>query len=523
MFACPATEDFFRARLDHMIDLRHPLCVLSCRMPWQHIEASLSQLFMRKARASVAMPDLDLFGEAPAVTGRASNAGRPRVPLRVMIALLYLKHAFNESDEGVVERWGETPTWQFFSGRAHFEHRRPCDATTLIKFRQLLGDEGVEELLAQTINAAVEMKLIAKGELSRVIVDSTVQQKAIAHPTDSRLLEVARDKLVQAAKDAGIALKQTFVKEGKQLARKAGRYAHAKQFRRMRKAIGRQRTVLGRLAREVERKIATTTAACAAVNATPIAAAVQQALFTTLERAQRIWAQTAAKKTVAGQKKLYAFHAPEVECIGKGKSRQPYEFGVKVGIASTLKHNLIVGAKAFAGNPYDGHTLNAQLEQASILMQDNHVKPSDVFVDLGYRGVDANNPTVAIKHRGKFKGLSASDKRMLKRRQAIEPIIGHLKQDHRMDRCHLKGETGDRLHAVLCAAGYNFKWLLRMIAKKGVTFLWKHLFLRLLGHEYRGGVQRLLRAVDTFKSWLAMLAHPRGPAPALQRLAVAGF
>ena len=122
-----------------------------------------------------------------------------------------------------------------------------------------------------------------------------------------------------------------------------------------------------------------------------------------------------------------------------------------MGIASTLKGNLIVGAKAFAGNPYDGHTLNAQLEQASILMQDNQTKLADVFVDLGYRGVDADNPAVAIKHRGKYKSLSASDKRMLKRRQAIEPIIGHLKQDHRMDRCHLKGETGDRLHTVLCA------------------------------------------------------------------------
>ena len=146
-----------------------------------------------------------------------------------------------------------------------------------------------------------------------------------------------------------------------------------------------------------------------------------------------------------------------------------------MGIASTLKSNLIVGAKAFPGNPYDGHTLSAQLEQASILMQDNQIKPADVFVDLGYRGVDGDNPTVAIKHRGKYKSLSTSDKRMLKRRQAIEPIIGHLKQDHRMDRCHLKGETGDRLHAVLCAAGYNLKWLLRMIAKKGVTFA-KHFF-----------------------------------------------
>jgi IS5 family transposase len=192
MFACPATDDFFRARIDHMIDLRHPLAVLSSRMPWQQIEASVSHLFMRKARVGVAMPDLDLFGEAPAVLGRKSNAGRPRVPLRIMIALLYLKHAFNESDEGVVERWGETPTWQFFSGQAYFEHHRPCDATTLVKFRQLLGDEGVEELLAQTVNTAVELKLIKPQELQRVIVDSTVQHKAIAYPTDSKLLETAR-------------------------------------------------------------------------------------------------------------------------------------------------------------------------------------------------------------------------------------------------------------------------------------------------------------------------------------------
>jgi IS5 family transposase len=518
MFSCPATEDFFRARLDHMIDLRHPLCVLSSRMPWQQIEASVSHLFMRKARAAVAMPDLDLFGEAPVVTGRVSNAGRPRVPLRVMIALLYLKHAFNESDEGVVARWADTPRWQFFGGFAYYEDRVPCDATTLIKFRKLLGDEGVEELLAQTINAAVEMKLIAKSELSRVIVDSTVQQKAIAHPTDSRLLEVARDKLVQAAKDAGIALKQTFVKEGTQLSRKAGRYAHAKQFRRMRKAIGRQRTVLGRLAREVERKQESTQMP----NHTPIAAAVQQALSTTLERAQRIWAQTAAKKNREGKGKLYAFHAPEVECIGKGKSRQPYEFGVKVGITSTLKHNLIVGARAFPGNPYDGHTLNAQLEQASILMQDNKIAPSDVFVDLGYRGVDANNPTVAIKHRGKFKSLSASDKRMLKRRQAIEPIIGHLKQDHRMDRCHLKGETGDRLHAVLCAAGYNLKWLLRMIAKKGVTF-WKYLFLRLLGHEYQAGIQSMRVHMNAPRRWWATLTLPDASASPPRMALTGGF
>lgn len=143
MPACPATEDFFRCRIDHMIDLRHPLAVLAQRMPWQQIEASVAHLFSRKAHAGVAMPDLDLFGEQVQRSARSSNAGRPRVPLRVMISLLYLKHAFNESDEGVVQRWQDTPRWQYFSGCAYYEDRLPCDATTLVKFRQLLGEEGV--------------------------------------------------------------------------------------------------------------------------------------------------------------------------------------------------------------------------------------------------------------------------------------------------------------------------------------------------------------------------------------------
>ena len=353
MFTCPATDDFFRSRIDQMIDLRHPLAVLSSRMPWQEIEARVAHLLVRKAHAGQAMPDLDLFGEKPQRQAAASKAGRPRVALRIMVSLLYLKHAFNESDEGVVDRWGETPTWQFFSGQAYFEHQRPCDATTLVKFRQLLGEEGVEELLAQTINVAVELKLIKPQELSRVIVDSTVQHKAIAHPTDSRLLETARVKLVEAAKGAGIDLKQTFAKEGKELGRKAGRYAHARQFKRMRRAIGQ---------------------------------AVRQALAQTLSKAARIVAQSGQRKAVDGQPKLYAWHAPEVDCISKGKAKQPYEFGVKVGIASTLKGNLIVGARAFHGNPYDGHTLTEQLEQAKILMQDSDAKPATAFVDLGYRG-----------------------------------------------------------------------------------------------------------------------------------------
>jgi IS5 family transposase len=169
--------------------------------------------------------------------------------------------------------------------------------------------------------------------------------------------------------------------------------------------------------------------------------------------------------------KLYALHAPEVECIGKGKARKPYEFGVKVSLAVTHRLGLMVGARSFPGNPYDGHTLAEQLEQTNTLLQDIGVKPTTAVVDLGFRGVDADCAPVQIIHRGKFKSLDAQQRKWLKRRQAIEPAIGHTKSDNRMDRCWLGGSSGDALHAVLCAAGFNIRWLLRSIAAKGLVAL----------------------------------------------------
>jgi IS5 family transposase len=188
-------------------------------------------------------------------------------------------------------------------------------------------------------------------------------------------------------------------------------------------------------------------------------------------------------------------HAGNGVSLHDGKSRNPYEFGVKVCIATTLKGTLIVGARAFPGNPYDSHTLNEQVEQATILMQALGAKPQTAFVDLGYRGVDKDNLGLDIKHRGKSKSLTDDEKNSLKRRQAIEPIIGHLKADHRMNRCHLKGSIGDRLHAVLCAVGFNIRWLLRMIAKKGIG-----LFLRLLHASGLGHIGRQLREFFIDKS-----------------------
>ena len=464
-----------------MIDLRHPLAVLAHRMPWAQIEVALAPAFARKDRPGRARTGTDLFGTTLEIAGAGpSAAGRPRLPIRLLAALLYLKHAFNLSDEELVVRWSENVVWQYFSGEQYYTAQLPCDATQIGRFRTAIGEAGVEELLKATIDTAVATKAVRPAEFERIIVDTTVQEKAIAHPVDSRLLEIARHKVVQSAKAVGICLKQTFAKEGKTLRRKAGGYAHAKQFKRLRRTVKRQRTILGIVMREVQRKLPTSSSD----QAVPSSAAAR--LTALLERAERIRAQQPKDKN-----KLYALHAPEVECIGKGKARQPYEFGVKSSLAVTHGRGLIVGARSFPGNPYDGHILNAQLEQTGILLEDVGRSPKQVIVDLGFRGVDHLNADVEIIHRGKFKSLSTQQRRWLKRRQAIEPTIGHLKADHRMDRCWLKGAVGDALHAVLCATGYNLRWLLRSMARLGLTalffalyFAWVLRSLAAAGHQY---------------------------------------
>ncbi|WP_108840489.1 transposase [Xanthomonas fragariae] len=392
----PAAEDrpadeLFRSRLENQIDLRHPLARLSQRMPWTALEQALSS-------------------RLPATQ---AGGGRPALPVRLIAGLFYLKHAYDLSDEAVCERWLENPYWQFFTGEVVFQTRLPCDASSLTRWRQRLGEAGMEELLAHTINAAHAMQAVDARELSRVIVDTTVQEKAIAYPTDSRLLEVARKKLVLLAK--------------------------------MRRVLRRQRTVLGRLMRDIQRKL------------DQVNTGVRERIAVWLERAQRLYTQRPKDK-----QKLYALHAPEVECIGKGKARQAYEFGVKVGIAVTACKGLVVGARSFPGNPYDGDTLAEQLEQTRGLLQDVSVEPTVAIVDLGDRGREVDG--VQVLHRGKAKTLTRRQWRWIKRRQAVEPVIGHLKDDCRLRRCRLKGAQGDALHVLGCAAGYNLRWLLRWIA-----------------------------------------------------------
>lgn len=330
--------DFFRSRIDAMINLNDPLAVLATRLPWNQIEAAVAAKFEHQNRAGEILKAQDMFGATETLVGAGrSNAGRPKLPIRLMASLLYLKHSFNLSDEELVVRWSENVVWQFFSGMAYYEHRLPCDATQIGRFRRDLGEDGLELLLKATTDTAVAIDAVKPKDLERVIVDSTVQEKAIAHPVDSRLLEIARHKVVSAAKRAGIQLKQTFAKEGKELRRKAGGYAHAKQLRRLRRVLKRQRTILGIVIREVQRKLSE--------SSTDNVLALTS-LNTWLERAERVRTQQRSDKN-----KLYALHAPEVECIGKGKARKPYEFGVKSALVVSHEHGLMVGARTFPATP----------------------------------------------------------------------------------------------------------------------------------------------------------------------------
>jgi len=414
----PADErsdhDLFRTELVNLIDHRHELVKLAALIDWQAFADKWSPQF-------------------------ESTTGRPALSTRLMAALLYLKHVYALSDEDVVERWCENPYWQHFSGERYFRHELPCDPSSLVRWRQRIGEEGCEWLLAHSIEAATRAGVIKRRSLDEVVLDTTVQPKAIAHPTDSRLLNRAREHLVAAAQDAGITLRQSYARVGKAAEAQAGRYAHAKQYRRMQREIRKLRTWLGRVIRDVQRK------------AEAVGSEIAGALKTKLELAQRLHQQRRDSKN-----KLYALHAPEVECIAKGKARTPYEFGVKVSVAVTAGEGLVVGMRSMPGNPYDGHTVDSQLEQVAILT--GHT-PKIILADRGYRGVQPPSATrLLISH---TRRLPKRLKKLLKRRQVVEPMIGHMKADGLLGKNWLKGTDGDALHALLCGAGHNLRMILR--------------------------------------------------------------
>ena len=412
-------RELFGAHFSEMLNPEHPLYILAEQIDWQQFDAAIDDCY-------------------------ATELGRPGVNTRLMVGLMYLKHTFNESDESVVARWVENPYWQFFCGYEYMQHNPPVDSSMMSKWRKRVGAERLEKLLEATIHTALAMKAIKPKELERVNVDTTVQEKAIAFPTDARLYHKMRIALVRRAQALNLSLRQSYRFVGKNTLFKQHRYAHARQMKRAAKMTRRLKTILGRVVRDIERK-----------SHKRRGQIVDEALRELLALAHRLLAQTRNSKN-----KLYSVHAPEVECIAKGKAHKRYEFGCKSSVATTSNSNWIVGAHALHGNPYDGHTLDGALQQIERL---TNKTPSDVMVDQGYRGHGyAGSATVHVV-RTIPKQATRTVRRMLKRRAAIEPTIGHLKSDNRLCRNLLSGKAGDQINTLLAAAGYNLRKLLRWI------------------------------------------------------------
>jgi IS5 family transposase len=408
--------DLFRARLDQIINLRHELAQLAEKVDWDWIDGEIAPLY--------------------------SDKGRPGIETRFAIGLLLLKHIYGLSDEGVCERWVYDPYFQHFTGEEFFQHSFPHERSDLSHWRKRLGDK-LELLLAESLRVAHASGALRTRDLKRVTVDTTVQPKAITFPTDAKLLHAAIQGLNRLAQKQGVRLRQSYIRIAKHAAMMAGRYAHAKQFNRHRRQLRILRTRLGRLIRDIRRKIAGRQDIAAAFEA-PLARASQ---IRSQQQRQRGW-------------KLYSFHAPEVECIGKGKASAPYEFGVKASIVTTNRRapggQFVLHAKALPGNPYDGHTLRDVIDDTQKL---TGCEIERAYVDKGYRGHDAQNPR-RVFISGQKRGVFGVIKRELRRRSAIEPVIGHMKAEGHLGRCYLKGRAGDAANTILTAVGYNFRRIL---------------------------------------------------------------
>jgi IS5 family transposase len=417
--------DLFRARLEQIINMKHELAQLAGRIDWEWLDGEIAPLY--------------------------SDKGRPGIESRFVIGLLLLKQIYGLSDEGVCERWVHDPYFQHFTGYEFFQHEFPHERSDLSHWRKRLGDK-LDVLLAESLRVAHDSGALRTRDLARVTVDTTVQPKNITFPTDAKLLHAAIKGLNRLARRHGVRLRQSYIRVAARAAMMAGRYAHAKQFNRHRRQLRLLRIRLGRLIRDIRRKIA----------GHPIEAAFEAALA----RAAQIRSQQQRQRGW----KLYSFHAPEVECIGKGKARTPWEFGVKVSVVTTNARapggQFVLHAAALPGNPYDGHTLRTVIEDTQRLTGREIER---AYVDRGYRGHDAPNPR-RVFISGQKRGVVGAIKRELRRRSAIEPVIGHMKAEGHLDRCYLKGHAGDAANAVLSAVGYNFR---RILA-------WLRILLRLI-------------------------------------------
>lgn len=408
----------FYSTFEEQLSHRHPLYILANQIEWTIFEEAFAKLY--------------------------SEEGRPAKPIRLMVALLMLKHVRNLSDESVVEQWFENIYYQYFSGEKTYACGVPCEASDLVHFRNRIGEQGIELIFKESIRVNGK-----DGGEQEATTDTTVQEKNITYPTDNKLHRKIIKKCVGIASSEGIELRQSYTRTVKKLLMEQRFRNHPKNKGRARKADRKVKTIAGRLVRELERKL------------TP---GLHQ---DTLELFKKVLLQ---KRT--DSHKIYSLHEPHTQCMTKGKEHKKYEFGSKVSIITTKTTGVIIGALNIEKNVHDSKTLQPAIEQQQRL---TGITLKNNFVDRGYRGLKQVLGTTITVPDKPGKQRTAYQKQKLrnafKRRAAIEPKIGHLKQDHRLSRNFYKGIKGDNINVMLAAAGMNFKRMLNKWKVNPLVFL----------------------------------------------------
>ena len=394
--------------LDHL-NPKDPLLILAKNLPWDEFEKTFTPLYAIK--------------------------GRPAKPVRLMIGLLLLKQIERLSDERVIEAWVRNPYYQAFCGMKHFQWKFPCDPTDLVHFRKRIGEDGVEKIFKASV------ALNGKGAMENdVVIDTTVQEKNITFPTDTKLRISVIKRCWKLADSEGINLRRSYRRELKSLLRTI-RFNKSRKEKKTASAIRRVKTIANVLLRDISRKLP---------------AARYEGMKEELSR----WSK-AVNQQRSDKDKVYSLHEPEVSCICKGKAHKKYEFGSKAAVAVTKESGVIVGVKSFSGNPYDGDTLQSILGQ---IKQIRGKVVENAFCDRGFRGRKQIGETrIEIPDNGESKATAYQKQKARKnfcRRSAIEPIIGHLKSDYLLARNYLKGPIGDTINLLLSAAAFNLcKWM----------------------------------------------------------------
>ena len=333
----------FESRLSEILDPANKLILLAGLIDWEGLEESLSCYF-------------------------SHTRGATAKPIRLVAGILMLQHISGLSDEEVVISWVQNPYWQYFCGYDFLEWTFPLDPSSLSRWRQRLGKEGLEKILQATLRLSLDLKIVKEGSFKSVIVDTTVMAKNITYPTDGKLYHKSIQQLVKEAKVHGLVLRQTYKFLSKTALRKSQQYAHARQMKRAKKELKKLHTYLGRVHRDIVRQLER--------KGIRLRGKKTKLLSSLLKITGKILTQKKEDKD-----KVYSLHEPEVECISKGKAHKKYEFGCKASLVLTHKEGIALCVNAHHGKPYDGHTLKACLDQAE-KMTGKSVKRG--FVDKGY-------------------------------------------------------------------------------------------------------------------------------------------